>query len=162
MKSTAWAKIDTMTTVPLGRVTCTDWDNVTPTPATSNVTSTPFSVCSLIKSTGFVLPELTTCVAPTSLALAKRSSDKSNTKILLAPAALAATIVNKPIGPAPNTATVSPNNNLPSLTAWTATAVGSTKAPSLSDTLSGNAYTFSSGAFVNSAKPPSEPKPINE
>ena len=47
----------------------------------------------------------------------KRSSDKSKTKILLAPAALAAITVSKPIGPAPNTATVSPNNNSPSLTA---------------------------------------------
>ena len=67
----------------------------------------------------------------------KRSSDKSKTKILLAPAAFAAITVNKPIGPAPNTATVSPNNNSPSLTACTATAVGSTSAPSRAVTLSG-------------------------
>ena len=31
-----------MTTLPLGRVTFTDCANVTPTPATSKVTSTPF------------------------------------------------------------------------------------------------------------------------
>ena len=72
-----------------------------------------------------------------TFSFAKRSSDKSKTNILLAPAAFAATIVNKPIGPAPNTATVSPNNNSPSLTAWTATAVGSTRAPSRAETLSG-------------------------
>lgn len=56
-------------------------------------------------------------VAPIALALFNLSSDKSKTNILLAPAALAAITVNKPIGPAPKIATVSPNRTSPSLIA---------------------------------------------
>ena len=43
--------------------------------------------------------------------------NKPKTNILLAPAALAAITVNKPIGPAPKIATVSPNRTSPSLIA---------------------------------------------
>lgn len=102
--------------LPLAIKSIVCW-NVVPTPATSNDTSIPFSVLSYTACTGSTLSELKVCVAPTLLAFSKRSSDKSKTKILLAPAVFAAITVSRPIGSAPKTATVSPNNNSPSFTA---------------------------------------------
>src|SRR5699024_10791749 len=109
--------IETITTVPLALVTTIADLRVGATPATSNATSTPLSVYLLITSLGFDSAEFIVCVAPITLALFNLSSDKSKTNILLAPAALAATTVNKPIGPAPKIATVSPNRTSPSLIA---------------------------------------------
>ena len=89
------------------------------------------------------MPEFTAYVAPTSFAFSSLLSDKSKTKISLAPAARAAITVNNPIGPAPNTATESLNFISDSLIACKATAVGSTSAANSSDVSSCNLTTFS-------------------
>ena len=122
--------MDTIIIFPRGFVTSIACLKVGATPATSKDTSTPSGAISRTACTGSPLPELTACVAPNSFAFSNRSSDKSKTITLLAPDALAAMTVNNPMGPAPNTATESPNVTHASFTACTATAIGSTNAPS--------------------------------
>src|SRR5699024_7573663 len=115
--SIGWPNIDTITTIPLALVTSIADLSFVATPATSNATSTPLSVYLLIISLVFDLPQFIVLLVPTDLALLRRSSDKSKKNILLALAALAAIVVNNPIGPAPKIASVSPNRTSPSLIA---------------------------------------------
>ena len=97
--------------------------------------------------------------APSASMAARRVADGSTTKTSSTPLPRNANHSPMPIGPAPNTIAVPSGSGSPSVAAWYATDIGSTSAPSSSDTLSGSRCSMSVGTTVYSAMPPSDISP---
>ena len=131
-----------------------------PTPAASNTTAAPSPpLSSAVASPRSVLRGSTTCCAPSAVIAARRSGETSLTRIFVCPRALRANHRPMPIGPAPTIIARSPRPKGTRFTAACPTAIGSTSAPSSSDTESGSGWTMSTGSTVSSESPP--PGPAN-
>ena len=97
--------------------------------------------------------------APGSSALARRISLGSSTVIWLAPPSRRCITVSSPMGPAPTTTARRPTLKPERETPRNATAIGSTHAPSSSETSSGRLRSFPAGTLTYAAMPPLLPMP---
>ncbi len=88
-------------------------------------------------------------VAPMSLAMSARRVDEAVQTIRPAPIRRAQNTTASPIGPAPITSTRAPENRPETFTACSPTAIGSTRAPSSSDTPEGMRTHWCSATLEN-------------